>query len=91
MPLVAPLLLGAVEGFPGLSVATGSALSYRFIARPDARNVCHLWNENSWIAPGQRIPGLQVLNSKDIIPKKTEIATLANVFFILLIIVSNKD
>jgi hypothetical protein len=80
LPLVAPLLLGAVEGFPGLSTATGSALSYRFIARPDVRNACHLWNRNTWIAPDMRIPGFQVLNSKEIIPKVTEIATLSNVF-----------
>ena len=53
--------MGAVEGFPGLSISTGAALSFRFIARPDVRGACHLWNENSWIAPGYRIPGFESL------------------------------
>ena len=79
MPLVGPLLLGATEGFPGLSIATGSTLSFRFIARPDVRSSCHLWNENSWIAPGERIPGLASLTAKEIIPKPTETAVLSNV------------
>lgn len=80
MPLVGPLLLGSVEGFPGLSIASGSVLSFRFIARPDVRHACHLWNENSWIAPGEKIPGFACLNSKEIISKPTEIATLSNVY-----------
>ena len=73
--------MGAVEGFPGLSISTGAALSFRFIARPDVRGACHLWNENSWIAPGDRIPGFESLTSREILPKPTQIATLSNVFF----------
>lgn len=79
--LAGPLLLGATVGFPGLSVMTGAQLNYRFIARPDVRKACYLWNENVWIAPGDYVPGLDVFTPKTLLPKKTSTAILSHVFY----------
>lgn len=77
--IVAPLLQGALVGYPGLAVIPGSSLNYRFIARPDVRNACHTWNMNCWISPGDDMPGLDRFTARDLVPKQTTTATLSNV------------
>ena len=82
LPLTAPLIMGALSGFPGLSIITGASLNFRFIARPDVMDACYLWNENTWISPGDSVPGLDTFNAKQLVPRTPSTAILSSVFVI---------
>ncbi|KAI8929906.1 hypothetical protein BC831DRAFT_441572 [Entophlyctis helioformis] len=79
LPFVHSQLFPALSGYPGLMPLAGAILAYRILARPDVRPVCQFWKENTFIAPGDKVPGIASISVRQIVPQPSETARLSQI------------
>ncbi|KAJ3068829.1 Nephrocystin-4 [Podochytrium sp. JEL0797] len=76
---VAPLLMEYSVGFPSLAPIPGSSFTYEFSTRPDFRQLCYLWRENTFIGEGSDVPGLEFPVSSEIAAVEDSIAVVSKI------------
>jgi hypothetical protein len=69
-----------VSGYPGIVLLTGASLHYYLIARPDIKHKQILWKENSFVSPGDIIPGIHKISVRGIQTAPSEKIALTQVF-----------
>ena len=52
------LIKGQNTTYPVMQAITNATFSYHLIARPDIRSVCYFWEQNAFIGPDDKIPGI---------------------------------
>lgn len=66
LPFVAPLLLDATSGFPGIQSFTAASLQYYLIARSDIKKKSLIWKENTFVSPSDKVPGIEKISVRGI-------------------------
>ncbi|TPX47147.1 hypothetical protein SeLEV6574_g02814 [Synchytrium endobioticum] len=57
LPVIAPLLLGQMLGFPALTPIPSALCTYKLQTCPSIRPVCHYLRENEFVGDGDLVPG----------------------------------
>lgn len=81
LPVVAASMFEAASGFPGLAQLGGSSLQYYILQRPDIKPKSFLWKPNTFVSPGDTIPGIEKISVRGIQLNYSERITLGNASF----------
>ena len=83
LPFIAAALFEAPSGYPGLVLCPGGTLQYYLISRPDIKRNKVVWKENTFIGPGEDVPGIEKISLRGISLIGGTKINLSMVFYLL--------